>query len=103
MTKLDEMWAALEAYQPQAIAAGHGDSWSKMCSEKTADAADDAAYAADAAADAADADATNAAATNATTVAYAAAAATTNAAIANAEWAQIAIDRITKITEKNND
>ena len=52
MTKLNEMWAALTAYQPQADAAGHGESWAKMCREKTArDAADarDAAYDADAA------------------------------------------------------
>jgi hypothetical protein len=43
--KIDEMWAALAAYQPQADAQGHGASWAKMCSERTSDAAADAAYA----------------------------------------------------------
>ncbi len=80
MTKLEEMWAALEAYLPQAIAAGHGDSWAKMCNEKTADAASDAwadaAYASDAAFDAA--------------WAYAA----YYRGADGAEWAQKAIDRI---------
>ena len=31
MTKLNEMWAALAAHQPQADAAGHGESWAAMC------------------------------------------------------------------------
>jgi hypothetical protein len=35
MTKLDEMWVALAAYQPKADAEGHGESWRRMCSEKT--------------------------------------------------------------------
>lgn len=39
--KLIEMWAALLAHLPQAIAAGHGESWTKMCREQTADAAAD--------------------------------------------------------------
>ena len=38
-SKLEEMWAALTAYQPQADAAGHGDSWAKMCKERTVAAA----------------------------------------------------------------
>ena len=85
MTKLDEMWAALTAYQPQAHAAGHGESWAKMCSEKTYAAARTAygdAYVA------------------AAYVAYAAAYAAYAAAYADADakkWAQIAIDRINKI------
>jgi hypothetical protein len=33
--KLDEMWKALEAYQPRADADGHGESWALMCSERT--------------------------------------------------------------------
>jgi hypothetical protein len=71
MTKLNEMWAALTAYQPQADAAGHGISWAKMCKEKTY-----AAYAA----------------------AYAAAAAAYAAYAAVAEkWAQKAIDSINKV------
>ena len=37
--KLDEMWAALEAYQPKADADGHGASWARMCRLRTADAA----------------------------------------------------------------
>ena len=82
MTKLDEMWAALAAYQPQADAAGHGESWARMCANKTsayaAAAYAAAAYAADAAAYAADADAADVAAAD--------------------RWAQKAIDRIKKIT-----
>ena len=46
MTKVEEMWEALTAYQPQAVTAGHGESWAKMCREKTYAAAADAAYAA---------------------------------------------------------
>ena len=49
MIKLDEMWAALAAYQLQADAAGHGESWARMCSEKTAAAASAANAAASAA------------------------------------------------------
>jgi len=37
-TKLDEMWTALEAYQPQANADGHGESWRVMCRERTTEA-----------------------------------------------------------------
>ena len=66
MTKLDEMWTALAQYQPKADAAGHGESWAKMCSTKVwgatrlatqaaRDAGDYAAYASASAA----ADATN--------------------------------------------
>jgi len=83
------MWAALTAYQPQADAAGHGETWAQMCSEKThaaakaanvAVAADYAAYAAYAASRAAYA---------ASRAAYAAEAAT---------WVQKAINGIKKIT-----
>ena len=82
MTKVEEMWAALTAYQPQADVAGHGESWAKMCKERTAEAAADAA-AADAAAGA-----------------FADAAA---AAYVTEKWAQRAIERINKATlkEKN--
>jgi hypothetical protein len=41
--KVNEMWAALEAYQPIADTDGHGETWALMCSEKTAVSADDAA------------------------------------------------------------
>jgi hypothetical protein len=34
-TKLDEMWAALEAHQSQADEDGHGNSWRVMCRERT--------------------------------------------------------------------
>jgi hypothetical protein len=81
---LNEMWAALLAYLPQAMANGHGDSWAKMCSEKTADAA----YAASAAASAAIYAAT-----------YATYAAAADASDAAGVWAQKAIDCIAKITE----
>ena len=35
-SKVNEMWIALAAYQRQADANGHGKSWKKMCSKKTA-------------------------------------------------------------------
>jgi chorismate mutase len=34
---LAEMWRELESYQPQADKDGHGESWAKMCSERTGD------------------------------------------------------------------
>jgi hypothetical protein len=37
--KQAEMWAAFEAYQPQADADGHGESWRVMRRERTRDAA----------------------------------------------------------------
>jgi hypothetical protein len=89
MTKLDEMWAALASYQPQADAAGHGKSWARMCSERTSDlayaAGDAAATYADSAAAAYDA-------------AYAAAAVYYAAYAYADDWAQKAIDRIKEIT-----
>ena len=93
MTKLNEMWAALAAYQPEADAAGHGESWARMCREKTYAAVRAAAHAADAADAAYAAD-----------VAYAAdwAARAADAAGAADNWAQMAIDRINKAKEKNN-
>ena len=39
MSDLDEMWAALERYQPYADKNGHGESWKRMTTEKTAEAA----------------------------------------------------------------
>jgi hypothetical protein len=36
---LAEMWRELEAYQPQADKDGHGESWRRMCEERTEDAA----------------------------------------------------------------
>jgi hypothetical protein len=45
--KLDEMWAALEAYQPTANADGHGESWRVMCRERTTEATRWAYYVAD--------------------------------------------------------
>jgi hypothetical protein len=96
MNKLDEMWAALIAYFPQATANGHGESWAKMCNEKTAAAT---YAAADAAATYAAADA---AAADAAAATYAADWAATYAAAANAaaaaDWAQKAIDWIKKAT-----
>ena len=53
--KINEMWTALVAYQIQADANGHGESWALMCSERTERAANIAYDAAYAAADAADA------------------------------------------------
>ena len=102
-TKLNEMWAALTAYQPQADAAGHGESWAKMCKEKTYAASD--AAASDAAADAADAYADYADYAYADYAYYAAAYAYYAAVVAayavdavDAEkWAQRAIDKINKV------
>ena len=92
MTQIEAMWAALTAYQPQADAAGHGESWAKMCREKTTtatayDAYDAATYAAAAYA---------AAATYAT---YAAATATATTATTDdvKMWAQKAIKEINDV------
>jgi hypothetical protein len=43
------MWDALARYQPYADADGHGDSWRRMCSERTAKAVWDATETAEAA------------------------------------------------------
>ena len=37
--KLTEMWIALERYQPYADKDGHGDTWKRMTTERTAEAA----------------------------------------------------------------
>lgn len=42
---LNAMWAALARYQPYADQDGHGDSWRRMCSERTIDAVDAAIWA----------------------------------------------------------
>lgn len=39
MTDLNEMWAALEAYQPYAEKRGFGEAWKRMTTERTMDAA----------------------------------------------------------------
>ena len=39
MSKLEEMWTALEKYQKYADADGHGKTWALMCELKTAEAA----------------------------------------------------------------
>lgn len=46
MSDLNEMWAALEAYQPIADQKGHGESWKRMTTERTGSAARTAAKAA---------------------------------------------------------
>jgi hypothetical protein len=43
---LAEMWRELESYQPQADKDGHGESWQRMCEERTANAAWDAYHSA---------------------------------------------------------
>ena len=43
---LAEMWVALAEYQPQADKDGHGESWRRMCEERTQAAACNAAHAA---------------------------------------------------------
>ena len=118
MTDLNPMWDALARYQPYADKDGHGESWRKMCSERTEAAADVAwvgavavaeaagaaaqavavAEAAGAAAQAADAaDAADAAA-------WLAAAERAEEAARAAYWSDIAIERIeTAIKERNND
>jgi predicted Zn-ribbon and HTH transcriptional regulator len=111
MNKLEEMWAALAAYQSKADAAGHGATWAAMCKERTAEAAvaasNAAAYTAYAAAKAAAvASAVNATADAAAASAAASAAADADAADADADakaaadaekWARIAIERINKV------
>jgi hypothetical protein len=52
---LAEMWAALEEYQPFADRDGHGESWARMCSERTEEAASAASWAASESAEAASA------------------------------------------------
>jgi hypothetical protein len=49
MTDLEPMWDALAKYQPYADQDGHGDSWRRMCSERTVKAAWYATEAAEAA------------------------------------------------------
>ena len=103
MTKLNEMWAALLAYLPQADANGHGVSWKRMCVERTAGAAYAAASRADAAAATA-ADAAYAADAAAADAAWAAAWAA-DACAADAEYyAQEAIDKIkrTAVAKERN-
>ena len=97
MSKLNEMWVALVAYQPQANAEGYGKTWTKMCEEKTAAAAADASAAAYAAAAAA-ADASASAAYSNAAADYAAVAGVNYAAAEN--WAQKAIDKINKMFVK---
>ena len=94
MKILDEMWALLPAYQPQADAAGHGDSWAKMCREKTFSAATKAV---------ANAKATRAAdaAGCAARAAAVAACAVWSSDAAVEMWAQMAVNRINKAMEKN--
>lgn len=87
MKILDEMWAALAAYQPQADASGHGDSWARMCREKTHVAAAAAAA--------------NAKATRAADAADCAARAADALDAAAEMWAQMAINRINKAMKKN--
>jgi hypothetical protein len=88
MNKLNEMWTALAAYQPQADKAGHGDTWATMCREKTSEAAWSAA---------------GAAASEATDAAEAAAMSAWSAGddkAAGADWwAQKVIDGINKLKE----
>jgi len=36
------LWKALKAYQPQADADGHGESWQRACEKQTVDALEDA-------------------------------------------------------------
>jgi hypothetical protein len=46
MTDLEPMWDALAKYQPYADQDGHGNSWRRMCNERTPKAAWDASEAA---------------------------------------------------------
>jgi hypothetical protein len=132
MTDLNAMWTALAAYQTYADQDGHGESWRKMCEERTreaawvaeqaawdareAAAAHLAAYAAWEAARAASRAAS--AAARAARAAYAAAAraasraaweaamseAAARAAAEPAYWSELAISRIERaIKERNHD
>ena len=40
MTVLEPMWVVLAKYQPYANADGHGESWRRMCEERTVKAAE---------------------------------------------------------------
>jgi hypothetical protein len=83
------MWDALEKYQPYADADGHGESWSKMCEERTEETARAAARAA-----------YSANAVYSANAAYAAARAVADAAY----WSELAIERIeAAIKERNHD
>lgn len=44
MTAIDELWQALENYQPEANKSGHGKSWADMCKKKTFKSASFACY-----------------------------------------------------------
>ena len=39
---MKDLWKALKAYQPQADADGHGESWQRACEKQTVDALEDA-------------------------------------------------------------
>ena len=44
MDILNEMWKTMAGYQPNANANGHGESWARMCQERTQAAIEIAAY-----------------------------------------------------------
>ena len=91
MTNLEKMWVAMTAYLPQAIAAGHGESWAKMCNDKTHVATADACHAAK------DGTAVMATWNAADAINYG----FMNNTINSDHWAQIATDRITSVTIKS--
>ena len=104
MTDLSAMWDALARYQPFADADGHGESWKRMCEERTIDAAVAAVNAARA--KAAWAEATYAAASAASWAESAAEAEADAAAAAAAATIRSAraIERIEDaLKERNND
>ena len=81
MSNLNEMWTALERYQPYAEKLGFGDAWRRMCEERTEKSAYAAAWEAWDAAGAAGA---------------AASAAARAAEAARYRWSQYAIENIRK-------
>jgi hypothetical protein len=91
MTNLEKMWVAMSAYLPQAIAEGHGDSWARMCNEKTHEATSAACHTAK------DSTAIMATWNAADSINYA----RMNNTINSDYWAQTAIDRITLVTVKS--
>ena len=97
MTKLEEMWTALEKYQKQADAEGHGESWAAMCGMKTAEAAHMAALKAAKHRDPADYDGTASPAMVAADSAYRETGLAADISIEYYDYAQYAIDRINDV------
>ena len=96
MTDLTKMWAALARYQSYADADGPGNSWRKMCSERTTETAAEAWAEAGT-------NAEWASAAWAASAAYAAAWAAAAKWTTAEHWSDIAISRIERAIKDRND